>query len=268
MEKDILIQNLRSKLGEDTASVISEKTFDGIATVYLPQFSDDESITDESWTAPLAVLKAYAGQKRHDDKQFAEKFKTDYAKQFAEQHEKDVEERIRKAASDAVEAYKKESGKNNGEGDEKDLDTKVAEAVSSAIAGLTGEDGVIGKLSKTVTDFTNSFKEQEKSASEKKLRSELAAYLRGRKADKDAVIELTVGQIELGDTPDLAELKVLAEKNYESNYKKFYGDGGQPFGGKNAGDGEGSFVSERLKKLEEEAKESANYAESLEKTFQ
>lgn len=268
MEKDILIQNLKTKLGEDTASVISEKTFGGIAELYLSQFADDSAITDETWVQPLAILKEYAGQKRHDDKLFAEKFKADYAKEFASQHEKDVEERIKVATEKALEEYKKtlEPPKKEGSADE-DLDKKVGEAVAAAIAGLTGDDGAIGKLTKTVDDFTKTFKAQEKTASEKKLRSELTAYLKERKADKEAVVELTVSQIEIGENPDMAELKVLAEKNYESNYKKFYGDGTPPFGGGGGGGGD-TFVTARLKRLEEEAKESADYAASIEKTFQ
>ena len=141
MEKDILIQNLRTKVGEDNCKSISDKTFEGIANVYLPMFADDSKITDETWKFPVAALTEFAGQKRYDEKVFTEKFKSDYAKEYATQHEKDVEERIRVATEKAIESYKKEhpdkdgdGGNGGNEGDE--IDKKVNDAVAKALQGL------------------------------------------------------------------------------------------------------------------------------------
>lgn len=267
MEKDILVENLKSKLGEDTASVISNKTFDGIAGIYLSQFANDEAITDETWSQPLAVLREYAGQKRHDDKVFAEKYKKDYTSE----HEKDVEERIRKAKEDAIEEYKKSIKPDDKavERNADDIESKINAAVEAAILQLTKEDGIIGKSMKEISDFTKDFKAREKASVENNVRKELTSYLKSRKADKEAVIDLTVGQIKIGETPNIAELKVLAEKNYESNYKRFYGDGGQPFGGNSSGGTGGgvSFVKEKLDKLSAEATENMNYSSDLAKSF-
>ena len=94
MEKDILIQNLRTVHISDNAKVISDKTFEGIAESVLTMFADDSKITEETWKLPVATLIQFAGQKRHDEKAFTEKFKSDYAKEYAGQHEKDVETRI------------------------------------------------------------------------------------------------------------------------------------------------------------------------------
>ena len=146
MEKDILIQELRTKVGEDNCKVISDKTFDGIAESVLPMFADGSKITEETWKLPVATLIQFAGQKRFDEKTFTEKFKEDYAKEYGAKHEKDVENRIKSAVEKALEDYKKahpeNGGGNGGDGGnggstDDDLDAKVAKAVKEAMAGLT-----------------------------------------------------------------------------------------------------------------------------------
>jgi len=152
MEKDILIQNLRTKVGEDNAKVISDKTFDGIAESVLPMFADDSKITDETWKLPVATLIQFAGQKRFDEKTFTEKFKSDYAREYAIQHEKDVDGRINAAVAKALEDYKREHPENgggtggNGGASADELDTKVQDAVKKALEGLTGADSEFGKM--------------------------------------------------------------------------------------------------------------------------
>ena len=108
MEKDILIQNLKTKVGEDNCKVISDKTFDGIAESVLPMFADDSKITDETWKLPVATLIQFAGQKRFDEKAFTERFKADYAKEYETKHETDVTARINAAVAKALEDYKRE----------------------------------------------------------------------------------------------------------------------------------------------------------------
>jgi hypothetical protein len=276
MEKDVLIQNLKEKLGSDTASVICDRTFDGISSIYLDSFKEDDKGTDDTYKPLLTVLKEFAGQKRHDEKDFTEKFKADYEKQ----HENDVKDKITLAVAKAIEDYKKEHPEPNPDKDkdkdknkdtDKDLDTKIAEAVAKAIGGLTSEEGAIGKLTGTVNSFINTYNEREKSAKEDSIRAELKEYLKGRKANGEAVVDLVVGQIQIGEKPNLAELKVLAERDYEANYKKFYGEGAPAFGGNGnggAGGGDTSFVKERIEALKKEAKESADYQAELEKGFQ
>ena len=63
MEKNLLIQNLKSKAGVDN---LSDRTYDEVATLFLPQFTEDDKITDESYAAPLQVLKTMSGQLRHE----------------------------------------------------------------------------------------------------------------------------------------------------------------------------------------------------------
>lgn len=278
MEKDILIQGLRTRIGDDDAKIISDKTFDGVATEVLSQFTDDSKITDDTWKLPVALLKQFAGQKRHDDKTFAEKFKTDYAAQYKTEHEKDVEARIAAAVSKAVEDYKKEHPEPkpnqkpdpNG-GDEKDLDTKIADAIAKAVGGLTAEDGVIGKLTKTITDFTAGQAEREKNAKLAAVKNQLKQHLVGLKANNEACIDDALDHLDYGDNPTFDALKQSAVGAYEKQYKRYYGDGATPFGGNGTGEGPkgktDSFVKARLEVLKKEAAEQEQYAQNLEKGF-
>ena len=259
MEKDILIQNLRTKVGEDNCKFISDKTFEGIANVYLPLFADDSAITDETWKFPVAALNEYAGQKRYDDRVFTEKFKSDYAKEYATQHEKDVEERIRKATEKAIEDYKKEHPeKKDGDGvggNGEDLDKKVNDAVAKALQGLTGADSELGKSLATISEFVKTQNEREKTATKNRVKSELKQHLLDLKANNEACVDDALDDIEYGDTPTFADLKQKAIAAYEKRYKRYYADGGKPFGGDSTGGGSGSnsYIKERIAQLKKEA---------------
>ena len=63
MEKNLLIQNLKSKAGVDN---LSDRTYDEVATLFLSQFADDEKVTEETYSIPLQMLKTMSGQLRHD----------------------------------------------------------------------------------------------------------------------------------------------------------------------------------------------------------
>ena len=279
MEKDILIQNLKTKVGEDNCKVISDKTFDGIAESVLPMFADDSKITEETWKLPVATLIQFAGQKRFDEKTFTEKFKEDYAKEYGAKHEKDVENRIKSAVEKALEDYKKahpeNGGGNGGDGGnggstDDDLDAKVAKAVKEAMAGLTGADSDFGKMTATMTDFMKSQMEREKTATLNSVKSELKKHLIALKANNEACIDDALEDIEYGENPTFEGLKQTAISAYEKRYKRYYADGGKPFGGNSTGGsgGEGNdFVKERIARLQQEAKDSANYATEQEKTF-
>ncbi len=275
MEKDILIQGLKDRIGEDDAKIISDKTFDGVATEVLGLFADDTKVTDETWKLPVALLKQFAGQKRFDEKNFTEKFKTEYANEFNAQHEKDVETRINTAVAKALEDYKKEHQENGG-GDggkggatEESLDEKVTKAVTKAMAGLTGADSDFGKMTATMTNFMKSQLEREKAATLNSVKAELKKHLIALKANNDACIDDALDDIEYGDNPTFESLKQTAVSAYEKRYKRYYADGGKPFGGDGTGGqgGENGFVKNTINRLKKEAEDSANYATEQEKTF-
>lgn len=275
MEKDILIQNLRTKVGEDNCKSISDKTFEGIAESVLPMFADDSKITDETWKLPVATLIQFAGQKRFDEKAFTEKFKEDYAKEYAAQHEKDVESRISTVVAKALEDYKKEHPENGGENggnggtSADDLDVKVQDAVKKALAGMTGADSEFGKMTATMNAFMKSQMEREKTATLNSVKSELKKHLIALKANNEACIDDALDDIEYGDNPTFDGLKQSAVSAYEKRYKRYYADGGKPFGGDGTGGNGGGndFVKERIARLQKEAKDNADYATEQEKTF-
>ena len=275
MEKDILIQNLRTRVGEDNCKSISDKTFEGIANVYLPLFADDTKITDETWKFPVAALTEYAGQKRHDDAVFTEKFKADYAKEYATQHEKDVDERIRVATEKALEEYKKEHPETGGDGNKggsdegKDIDEKVNNAVAKAMAALTGKDSELAKSLGTITEFVTRQTEREKTETKNRVKAALKQHLLNLKANNEACIDDALDDIDYGDNPTFEGLKQSAISAYEKRYKRYYADGGKPFGGDSTGGNGGTndIVKKRIEQLKKEAQESSDYATEMEKTF-
>ena len=275
MEKDILIQNLRTRVGEDDSKAISDKTFEGIAESVLALFADDTKITEETWNLPVATLKQFAGQKRYDEKVFTEKFKTDYAKEYSAQHEKDVEERIRVATAKAIEDYKKEHPEKNGDGNDggnkgdADIDKKINDAVAKALEGITGADSELGKSLATISDFVKTQTEREKTAAKVRVKADLKQHLLNLKANNEACVDDALDDIEYGDNPTFDSLKQKAIAAYEKRYKRYYADGGKPFGGDSTGGtgGNNSFVKEKIEQLKKEAADSANYAAEMKKTF-
>ena len=276
MEKDILIQGLRDRIGEDDAKVISDKTFDGVATEVLSAFADDSKITDETWKLPVALLKQFAGQKRFDEKTFTEKFKVDYAKEYATQHEKDVETRIQTAVAKALEDYKKahpekkvdDAGGSGGTVTD-DLESKVNAAVAKALEGITGKDSELSKSLASINSFVKSQQEREKTEVLNRVKTQLKEHLKALKANNEACIDDALDDIDYGENPTFDGLKQAVISAYEKRYKRYYADGGKPFGGDSTGGagGSSSYVKERIEQLKKEAADSANYATELEKTF-
>lgn len=274
MEKTELIQNLRAKVGEDNCQVISDKTFESIADIVLPNFAKDEEITDETWKLPVSLLNQYAGQKRHDDTVFSEKYKTDYENQ----HKKDVEDRIKKSNEDAVnkalDEFKKAHPEiKDGKQDQKtdDIDAKIKNSVADAVKGLFADDSELGKALKTINGFVTTQNQREKTEQKNRVREELKKHLVNLKANNEACIDDALDDIDYGDDPKFDDLKQKAIDAYEKRYKRYYADGGKPFGGKgNGGDdgGEETYVKKKLKQLEDERKANANYAEEIAKGFQ
>lgn len=274
MEKDILIQNLRTKVGEDNCKSISDKTFEGIANVYLPLFADDSKITEDTWKFPVAALNEFAGQKRFDEKAFAEKFKADYAKEYATQHEKDVETRIQTAVAKALDDYKKEHPEKNGDdnggtGGGDDLETKVNDAVAKALAAVTGKDSELSKSLQTINNFVKSQQDREKTEAKNRVKAELKKHLLALKANNEACVDDALDDIEYGENPTFEDLKQSVISAYEKRYKRYYANGGKPFGGDSTGGGGGSnsYVKDRIEALKKEAEDSANYSAELKKTF-
>ena len=138
MEKNLLIQNLKSKAGVDN---LSDRTFDEVATLVLPQFAEDDKITEESYTMPLQMLKTMSGQLRHDVAEGITNGKSQW-----ETEQKTAQQ---KAIDDAMSAFKAQWEKDHPDPNkpdpnkpdpnaEKTLEEKIAAAVAKAMEGVTG----------------------------------------------------------------------------------------------------------------------------------
>lgn len=276
MQKDILIQELRTRVGEDDAKVISDKTFDGFAENYLSLFEKDDEITDDTWKVPVAALKMFAGQKRHDDKVFAERYKSEYEAQ----HQKDVDARIADATAKAIEEFKKtlgnagdKGGDGDGEGTKPDpkADDSMEERMRALMESTFKErDKQIEDLKSTIKELTESQKEREKTARIGSVKSALKQYLLDLKAGNEACIDDTLDGIDYGDEPSLEDFKQTAVAAYEKRYKRYYGDGGKPFGGESAGGsggGSGSIVKSHIERVQQQVKDAEDYAKETEARF-
>lgn len=285
MEKEILIQNLRSKLGDDKSGVISDRTMDAFADMWLPRFNDDSKITDDTWTEPITFLTNYAGQKLHDDAAMADKLK----KEIGDKFNADLAQKIKDAEAAAIAKYIKEHPQDNGggnggngggngnggnQGGTKTMEELVAEQVAAAMANLTKEDGVIGKLNTTLGDFIKTNQEKERNQSVANMKARLTDYLKEKGASNIPTIEDALLDIEYGEKLDFDELKAKVTTAYETRFKRYFGDGGKPFGGGSQGGnggGNGNGLSEDIKAYIEQAKKDAaetqNYSESLTKNF-
>lgn len=285
MEKEILIQNLRSKLGDDKSGVISDRTMDAFANMWLPRFNDDSKITDDTWTEPITFLTNYAGQKLHDDAAMADKLK----KEIGDKFNADLAQKIKDAEAAAIAKYIKEHPQDNGggnggngggngnggnQGGTKTMEELVAEQVAAAMANLTKEDGVIGKLNTTLGDFIKTNQEKERNQSVANMKARLTDYLKEKGASNIPTIEDALLDIEYGDKLDFDELKAKVTTAYETRFKRYFGDGGKPFGGGSQGGnggGNGNGLSEDIKAYIDQAKKDAaetqNYSETLTKNF-
>ena len=262
MEKNILIQSLKDRVGEDNCKSISEKTFEAMADVYLPLFADDAAITDDTWNMPVTSLIQFAGQKRHDEKVFAENLN--------KQHQKDVDEKVRVAVEKAIEQYKASQHQEEPKQEEPiaddDVDAKIASAVAKALEQLTGKDGAIGKLSNTLNGFIQTQTEREKTEEKSRVKAGLKQFLKGLKADNEACIDDALEDIDYGDAPTVEGLKDAVKTAYEKRYKRYYSNGGKPFGGESTG-GEGgmtTMMDAHIKRVEAQVKDAQDYASSIE----
>ena len=264
MEKEVLISALKEKSGVDN---LSERTIDEVATLFLPQFADDEKITDESWTFPVQMVKTMSGQLRHDLSGGINDFKTKFETENKATQEKAIADAI--AAAKAEWEKQNPNTKSDGKTTEnKDVDQKIADAVANAIAGLTGEEGAFGKLSKQFGDFLKAQEEKEKTATEDQMRVEILKLIMSYDDldEDDVIIENTMLKLNIEKGKDMETLKNEAKSTYEKIYKKFVEKhgGGQPFrGGGGGGGGTSAVLQSHLERVAKEAKDAEEYHNSI-----
>lgn len=254
MDKETLIQNLKSRVGESDFGVLSERTIDSIVTPILPMFEDDSSLTDDSYTLPVNMIRSYIGQYRHDIAEGMKSGKTAWEAEQKSSLEKAVNEAVLKEREKWQSERPVETQTNTDTAvPTEDLDKKIEDKFNALISGLTGDDGAIGRLSKTVTTFINGFEANRKAEMVSKTKAGLTDYLLDMGADRMKVIELAVQGIEIDEKSDILDLQRKAKASYESLYKELYGDGGKPFAGGAGGstdsaDDFAAFIKERTDK--------------------
>lgn len=267
MEKELFISSLKEKSGVDN---LSERTIDEVANLFLPSFTEEKEYSDDDWKMPVQMVKTMSGQLRHEVSTGINNFKT--------QFETENKTKQQKAIEDAIAAAKAEWEKNKPSAttppatppanDEKDLDTKIAEAVAKATAGLTSDDGAIGKLSKQFSDYMAQIAAEKKATTEANVREQVRDYLLARGVDEeDFALEYTLEKMVIGENPDVSVLKVKAEKDYEANYKKIHKtDAASSLngGGGFAKDSNSEF-NDFIKQKQAEAEQAAKDAEGLRK---
>lgn len=241
MEKELFQSTLmeKAKAANNNAPIdnLSERTISEVVTMFLPQFAEDEKITDESWNLPVQMVRTISGQLRHDTSTGINDFKSKY-----EAEQKTARE---KAIADAVAAAKAEWEKNKPvetkveekKEEKPDIAKMVADQVAEQMKGLTGENSEFGKLSKQFSDYLKVQAAKEKAATEADVRSQVREYLISRGVEEDDfALEYTLEKLVVGDNPDISAMKTKAEKDYEAYYKKIHkGDGAQPFAGGGGG---------------------------------
>ena len=271
MEKESLIEGLRSRLG-DNAAAVSDRSYDEIATAALPMFADDDKVTDDTWKVPVQMLSSLVGQYRHDVADGIAKGKETWTTEQAEVQKNAIAEAVKNAKAEWEAAQKKNNPEPaKGKGDSGKTNDDILEQVKNLLAEnnkqLLADDGAIGKLSKSMNGFVETYNKQQREALEKGIRSQITEYLRGKNATYEAALSHTVRNLQIGENPDIDMLKMQAEKDYMSMVKDFYGDGGKPFGGSGSGGTGKSLVDDYIKQRAEEAKKEANDAEALRKSF-
>lgn len=265
MEKELFITTLKGKAGVDN---VSDRSFEEVAGLFLPQFADDEKITDELWNIPVSMIKTMSGQLRHDLSTGINDFKT---KSEAEQ--KAQLEKEKQAAIDAFKAqWEKEhptpAPKPEEKKTEPDIDAKLAEFEKTMLAKMTGDDSAFGKLSKQFSDFMSQVAAEKQAQTEASIREQVKDYLLRRGVDEDDfALEYTLEKLEIGDKPDISALKTKAEKDYEAYYKKIHkNDGAKPFNGGAGGSHDSNTEFQNfIKARQAEAAQEAKDAEELRK---
>lgn len=274
MEKESLIEGLRSRLG-DNATAVSDRSYDEIAMAALPMFADDDKVTDDTWKVPVQMLSSLVGQYRHDVADGIAKGKDTWTAEQGEANKKAVAEAVAKAKAEWEASLKgKAAGaaaKAEGNDGKKNTNLDILEQVKSLLAEnnkqLLSADGAIGKLTSSVNGFMENYNKQQKENLESGIRKQIADYLSNKGASYKPAVNLAIKNLEIGDNPDMDVLKLQAEKGYMSIVKDFYGDGGKPFGGTGTGGTGKGLVDDYIKQRAQEAQKEANDAEALRKSF-
>lgn len=129
--------------------------------------------------------------------------------------------------------------------------------------GEDGKGGLIGGKLTAVEAFIDNTKKKEEAKKVEEIKRQLKDYLvKERKAGREAVVDLAIEMSGIKPDGNISEQKAQVEKIYEEQYRRFYGDGGKPYGGDSTGgrneadpdDDVKAYLEKRKKDDEERAK--------------
>ena len=259
MEKESLINSLKERIGENDFNAISRRSVETIIEPLLPMFADDEKVTDETYALPVALLKSFIGQSRHD---IAEGIKSEKARLEADRQ---------KTIDAAIEAAKLEWSKKNAQNDDPKADPKPASQepadinaiIERKFEALMSKDGALGKLTEGFNTFINDYNKRRTEETEASLRQRIAKGLEDMGADKGKVIELALRDLKFDSEKSYDDLFKEAKDGYEALYKELYANGPMPFaGGSGEKDSDAGFQA-YLKRKQEQADRQEKDAEAL-----
>lgn len=260
MEKESLISSLRERIGENDFNAISRRSVETIIEPLLPMFADDEKVTEETYALPVALLKSFIGQSRHD---IAEGIKSEKSRLEAERQ---------KVIDAAVEAARLEWGKKNEpQGDPKPGASAdpvqgaddINALIEKKFEALMSKDGALGKLTDGFNTFIDDYNRRRTEEAEAALRQRITRGLEGMGADSSKVIELALRDLKIDGKKTYDDLFKEAKDIYESLYKDLYANGPMPFaGGSGKKDSDAGFQS-YLKRKQEQADRQQEDAKAL-----
>ena len=265
MEKESLIASLKERIGETDFNAISRRSVETIIEPLLPMFADDDKVTDETWAIPVAMLKSFIGQSRHD---IAESLKAERARYEADKD---------KAVKDAVEALKaslkdkeqKEGSGSGGKEGKDDIDAIIDKKMAAMVESLTGKDGALGKLTESFNTFITDYNSKRQQERVEDLRGRVKNELVGLENDRikerydvPFIVDLALRDVDFGKDAQYAELLEEAKKKYEFYFPKF-APGVKPFAGGGSGESVDTSFQDYIKRQQKDAERLAEDAKAL-----
>ena len=262
MEKETLIQNLKDRVGENDFSVLSQRTIDSIIDPIMPMFADDSTVTDDTYTLPVNMLRSYIGQYRHDLADGMKNGKTAW--------ENEQKTNLAKAVEQAVSDAKKQWDHDNvttatAEPQEKKQTAISADdVVQKVLENLNGEKGALSEMKSLLQGFIKKTEKERRERTVDSIRSEIKSHLMelDNLDDDDFILEYTMDHVKVDENTDLAKAKEEAVKIYEAAYQR----NAKRFGGFVSANGGGSaikdsvddfkdFIRERQEKVQQEQRD-------------
>lgn len=265
MEKESLITSLKERIGENDFNAISRRSVETILEPLMPLFADDEKVTEDTYAIPVAMLKSFIGQTRHD---IAESIKAE-KENLESRRQADIDKAVKDAVAAAQAQWEKgkdPKATHPAEGSDptpSDVDSMIDKKLSEMLEKLTGKEGAIGKLTSTVETFITDAKNRRKAETEAELKSRITVALENLGADNETLVELALERLKFGDEPNYETLLAQAKSEYETYYKKLYANGPQPFTGVPGGSGSDTQFKDYIARQQAKAEQQAKDAESL-----